>query len=103
MTTVIAEIAVDSCLLMLANSISPWATPLRAAGAGSSRNHIGLFSTRASAQASRVKKDWEVPWTDHQYIEIEVMIILGVNAYHADAAACIVLDGTLVAAAEEER
>ncbi|MBI4564976.1 MAG: carbamoyltransferase [Planctomycetes bacterium] len=29
--------------------------------------------------------------------------ILGVNAYHGDAAACIVVDGTLIAAAEEER
>lgn len=31
------------------------------------------------------------------------MIILGINAYHADAAACIVIDGKLIAAAEEER
>ncbi len=31
------------------------------------------------------------------------LIILGINAYHADAAACIVRDGALVAAAEEER
>jgi len=31
------------------------------------------------------------------------MIILGVNAYHADASAAIVVDGKLVAAAEEER
>src|SRR5438128_9205891 len=31
------------------------------------------------------------------------MIILGLNAYHADAAACLVIDGQLVAAAEEER
>ena len=31
------------------------------------------------------------------------MIILGINAYHADAAACIVRDGVLLAAAEEER
>ena len=31
------------------------------------------------------------------------LIILGINAYHADAAACIVRDGDLVAAAEEER
>jgi carbamoyltransferase len=30
-------------------------------------------------------------------------LILGINAYHADAAACIVRDGTLLAAAEEER
>src|SRR5437879_7986574 len=30
-------------------------------------------------------------------------IILGFNAYHADSAACIVVDGQLVAAAEEER
>jgi carbamoyltransferase len=30
-------------------------------------------------------------------------IILGINAYHADAAACIVRGGALVAAAEEER
>jgi carbamoyltransferase len=29
--------------------------------------------------------------------------ILGINAYHADAAACIVRDGKLIAAAEEER
>ncbi|HEX2832963.1 MAG TPA: carbamoyltransferase C-terminal domain-containing protein [Thermoanaerobaculia bacterium] len=31
------------------------------------------------------------------------MIILGINAHHADASACILIDGTLVAAAEEER
>ncbi|HVH79942.1 MAG TPA: carbamoyltransferase N-terminal domain-containing protein, partial [Stellaceae bacterium] len=31
------------------------------------------------------------------------VIILGVNAFHADSAACIVRDGELVAAAEEER
>jgi carbamoyltransferase len=31
------------------------------------------------------------------------VIILGLNAYHGDAAACILRDGVLVAAAEEER
>ena len=31
------------------------------------------------------------------------MIILGVNAFHADSAACLLRDGVLVAAAEEER
>ena len=31
------------------------------------------------------------------------MIILGINAYHGDAAACLLKDGRLVAAAEEER
>ena len=31
------------------------------------------------------------------------MIILGLNAHHADASACIVVDGKLIAAAEEER
>jgi carbamoyltransferase len=31
------------------------------------------------------------------------MIILGINAYHADSAACIVRNGSLIAAAEEER
>jgi len=30
-------------------------------------------------------------------------IVLGVNAYHADSSACILVDGELVAAAEEER
>ena len=30
-------------------------------------------------------------------------LILGINAYHADAAACIVRGGQLIAAAEEER
>ena len=30
-------------------------------------------------------------------------IVLGLNAYHADSAACILVDGRLVAAAEEER
>src|SRR5450631_2062623 len=32
-----------------------------------------------------------------------VAYILGLNAYHADSSACLVKDGTLVAAAEEER
>src|SRR5439155_8062781 len=31
------------------------------------------------------------------------MVILGINAHHADAAAAIVVDGKLIAAAEEER
>jgi carbamoyltransferase len=31
------------------------------------------------------------------------LLILGINAYHGDAAACLVKDGVLVAAAEEER
>ena len=31
------------------------------------------------------------------------MLILGLNAYHADSAACLVRDGEIVAAAEEER
>jgi carbamoyltransferase len=31
------------------------------------------------------------------------MIVLGLNAYHGDAAACLLIDGELVAAAEEER
>jgi carbamoyltransferase len=32
-----------------------------------------------------------------------ILIVLGLNAYHGDAAACIVRDGEIVAAAEEER
>src|SRR5262245_16226939 len=31
------------------------------------------------------------------------MIILGLNAYHGDSSACVVRDGAIVAAAEEER
>src|SRR5205823_11557859 len=31
------------------------------------------------------------------------MTILGLNAYHGDSAACVIVDGKLVAAAEEER
>jgi len=31
------------------------------------------------------------------------MIILGLNAYHGDSSACILIDGKLIAAAEEER
>lgn len=31
------------------------------------------------------------------------MIILGINAYHGDSSACIVRDGKLLAAVEEER
>ncbi len=31
------------------------------------------------------------------------MYILGLNAFHGDASACLVKDGVLVAAAEEER
>ena len=30
-------------------------------------------------------------------------VILGLNAYHGDSSACIVRDGRLIAAAEEER
>ncbi|NCO67744.1 MAG: hypothetical protein GW873_04250 [Nitrospirae bacterium] len=31
------------------------------------------------------------------------MIILGLNAYHGDSSACVVVVGQLIAAAEEER
>lgn len=31
------------------------------------------------------------------------MNILGLNAYHGDASACLVADGRIIAAAEEER
>ncbi len=31
------------------------------------------------------------------------MIILGLNAYHGDSSACLIIDGKLIAAAEEER
>ena len=30
-------------------------------------------------------------------------LIVGINAYHADASACIIRDGRIAAAAEEER
>ena len=32
-----------------------------------------------------------------------VKIILGINAFHADASACLIIDGKLIAAMEEER
>jgi carbamoyltransferase len=35
--------------------------------------------------------------------EIGLTIVLGLNAYHGDASACLLRDGVLVAAAEEER
>lgn len=31
------------------------------------------------------------------------MLILGLNAYHGDSSACLIIDGQLIAAAEEER
>ena len=31
------------------------------------------------------------------------MVVLGINAYHGDASAALVVDGEVVAAAEEER
>jgi len=31
------------------------------------------------------------------------MIILGINAYHGDSSACLIIDGKLIAAVEEER
>lgn len=31
------------------------------------------------------------------------MILLGINAFHGDSAACLVVDGKLVTAVEEER
>jgi carbamoyltransferase len=36
-------------------------------------------------------------------MEVPPILILGINAYHGDASACLVRDGRLVAAAEEER
>jgi carbamoyltransferase len=34
---------------------------------------------------------------------VQLTVVLGLNAYHADSSACILVDGELVAAAEEER
>jgi carbamoyltransferase len=34
---------------------------------------------------------------------VVAQVVLGINAYHADSSACILVDGELVAAAEEER
>src|SRR4051794_32194439 len=31
------------------------------------------------------------------------MLVLGLNAYHGDSAACLIRDGRIIAAAEEER
>ena len=39
---------------------------------------------------------------ERRTLELEVLI-LGLNAYHGDASACLVADGEIVAAAEEER
>src|SRR5471032_2620928 len=36
-------------------------------------------------------------------VSFDAMLILGLNAFHADSSACLVRDGALVAAAEEER
>jgi carbamoyltransferase len=35
--------------------------------------------------------------------DLKIMIILGINAYHANASAAVIVDGRLVAAVEEER
>ncbi len=41
--------------------------------------------------------------TLHPFIGGDIVLILGLNAYHADSAACVVREGVLIAAAEEER
>ena len=38
-----------------------------------------------------------------EHEERQKMIIIGINAYHGDSSACIIRDGQLIAAAEEER
>jgi hypothetical protein len=42
-------------------------------------------------------------WEPHQKQDRSVMIILGLNAFHADSSAALLKDGKLIAAAEEER
>lgn len=42
-------------------------------------------------------------WLNWYGIKINVTYILGINAYHGDSSACLVRDGILLAAAEEER
>ena len=39
----------------------------------------------------------------HEITRTRVTFLLGLNAYHADSSACLVSDGVLIAAAEEER
>ena len=55
---------------------------------------------RQSAGAARVAMS---DFTRQRGFEPEPMIILGINAYHANASAAIVVDGQLIAAVEEER
>src|SRR5688572_21538687 len=47
----------------------------------------------------------EVAATERMQVPAKVgcVLILGLNAYHADSAACLLRDGAIVAAAEEER
>jgi carbamoyltransferase len=42
-------------------------------------------------------------WPLHLRMENYVTYILGINAYHGDSSACLIKDGVLIAAAEEER
>ena len=39
----------------------------------------------------------------YSWLIVQVTYILGLNAYHGDSSACLVKDGVLIAAAEEER
>src|SRR3954451_1105630 len=55
------------------------------------RGRVSLLRSRATPSRA-----WTPSWTS-------LMYILGINAYHAGASACLIRDGELVAAVEEER
>ena len=44
-----------------------------------------------------------VPSRAASHVAVNEGAVLGVNAWHGDSAACLLIDGHLVAAAEEER
>jgi hypothetical protein len=63
-------------------------------------NHFrSLF---AQGEQTSTRKDITVLLTSTSYC-LFVMIILGLNAFHADSSAALLKDGKLIAAAEEER
>ena len=75
-------------------------SPRRSAATGSSARISSRRLYQRGDRRPRADRRSPRPWRDRTGPD---GVILGINAFHADSAACLIREGKLVAAAEEER
>src|SRR5262249_25477082 len=84
-------------------SPSPDSTADHSRGSDTKRGSAASCSTSCSTRSRADPSPQEGKLGRPSSAARPTMIVLGINAYHGDASACLVVDGSLRAAAEEER